>query len=1763
MTDTFYFKGKSCSLYLRTGVDTKKKFLVKKTGLVEEVHSHNAALYNEFEILKDLRINGLRKAIAIEAGPDGPELILEYCEGLPINKAFNQIKGNLKLFLKAAVKITKILEEVHHNKIIHRDINPSNILYHPDTGLIHLIDFGISSKLDLKVHHLGNPDKLEGSLHYMSPEQSGRMDRVIDSRSDLYSLGITFYELLTGKKPFDASTTLEIVHAHIAIEPKPIYGELVSFADDGQTIPEIMNRIVMKLLEKNAENRYQSASGLKYDLQKCLDSLNSTGTVGVFEISQYDHSGVFRIPEKLYGMESQIQFLKEKFLDAEKGKTKMVLISGNSGVGKSALVRELHQLLGAANGMFISGKFDQLKKSIPHLALVEALNELTALLCNEENKKLEKWKVKILRSVDGLGSVLTDLIPSLENIIGPQPEVPELSSVESQNRRDYLLRNFLKCFVNPGQPLLVFIDDLQWADEASLDLFKKLLIDRSLEGLLFIGAYRENEIHAGHPLLLTMNEIEEERTIERINIGNLKLSSVEALVSDTLACDKSEIAELAALIYKKTAGNGFFVLQFLKSVHDNDCIFYDSKKQKWVWKLSKIDEMGITDNVVDLLNNKIAKLDNETIETLKVASCIGNRFNLSALSLILNKELAECLRVLRIAISEDLIYPLGNQTWMLNFASQETSLNTEFAFRHDRIQETVYLLIPESERQILHLRIGRILISSVSEQTMDQSLYSICNHVNWGVDLLENEHEILNIANYNAIAGRKARQSGAYAQALTYLDVGISLLPEQAWLYHYDLWLRLFVEAMESAFLIGDHDKMEILMESVLEHGANILDKMPVYNIKVDAYTAQNDLPKAVQAGVEALSKLGVKFPSKPTIFHVFKDLGAIKMKLFNKKVESLIDLPEMTNPYMLEAMPLMERISPAAYMSGSQLFPLLVFKMVDLSLKYGNSSLSAFGYASYAITLSGVLGDYDGGYRFANLSMKLLERFQDKTYVVKVYFVNYCFIRHWKEHSRDMVSPLMDAYRSGMQVGNLFSGTWVACYALLWKYYGAYKLTDLQAEVGEYAQYFRQLKQDGAFNLADILHRTISKFTDRGEVSTELGDEVLSESDLLKRCKEANDKTSIFFFYLNKMQLSYLFGKCEEVRQYSISASEHIEAVVGLPYIPQFYFYDALFRFGVASPSSKDRKKIKANLKKLRTWAKHAPMNYSHKFHLVQAEWYRLNGENEKARITYDEAIQEAHENKYLQEEALAYERAYYFYKELGVKHMSTYMLREATNAWYEWGAFAKLNHLNTLTKTLPHKNNTTRYQNLKTGTSSSLLLDMESILKASNILSSEIVLENLINHFMKIMIENIGANRGVLLLKDNEEWSIRAIVNVNEESVQLLETQSDEEILLHPLLPSTIINYIINSKDKVLINDLDQDHNFVKDQYIIENAPKSLIGFPLINKMEIIGILYLENTLVKGVFHEERLELLNILGSQVAVSIENARLYSRTKALNVAYERFVPKQFLSFLEKKSITEVRLGDQVQKEMTILFSDIRGFTSLSEKLSPQDNFNFINEYLSKMEPHISEYGGFIDKYIGDGIMALFPSGPDQALDASIAMLTELNRFNKENGFAKKSPISIGIGLHTGRMILGTIGGKDRMDSTVISDAVNIASRVEGLTKRYGASLLVTKSTLDKLSSPGQYDYRKISDVVVEGKTEALSIYEVFNNDDRELRALKKQQLTQFAEALKAYQSADISKANEMLDSICAENPQDKVAAKFLERCKKSMYKDRKSIEPLG
>ncbi|MEG5135555.1 MULTISPECIES: AAA family ATPase [unclassified Microcoleus] len=1725
----------------------------------------------EYEITRRLDFGGVVKAYELRRHNNTLVMLLEDFGGESLGILLEKRQFTLLEFLQTAIQIAETLGRIHQSNVIHKDINPSNIVFNSQTGELKIIDFGLSTALSRESTALKSPNVLEGTLAYISPEQTGRMNRAIDYRTDFYSLGVTFYKILTNQLPFDAIDAMELVHCHIAQQPVPPH--VINPA-----IPVVVSEIVMKLMAKTAEERYQNALGIRNDLALCLRQLESGKKIENFVLGEQDISDRFQIPQTLYGRSNQIETLLAAFDEIANGPSQLMLVAGYSGIGKSLLVQEIYKPITERRGYYISGKFDQFQRNIPYSAIVSAFRELVRQLLTETSEQLHVWRDKLLSALGANGQIIINVIPEVELIIGKQPALLELAATESQNRFNLVFQNFIHVFCKQDHPLVIFLDDLQWADSATLKLMQLIMTDVDSSYLLLIGAYRDNEVSAAHPLKITLSEIQKAgATVNSILLSTLDLTCINKLIADTLKCDTQRSKPLAELLLAKTQGNPFFLKEFLQSLYTEDLLDFDYDSNSWQWNVEQIKARGITDNVVDLMTQKIQRLPEMTQEVLKTAACIGNQFDLKMLSIVGEKPQKETANELWSAVREGLIVPVGDDYKFLQTDRNSDEFEVAYKFAHDRIQQAAYSLIPEHRKQANHLQIGQLLLNNTPLQQQEEKIFDIVNQLNCGTNLLENQQKRDELAKLNLIAGKKAKASAAFQPALTYLTSGLELLnPSQSslskegseggssWQTQYDTTLDLYVEAAEAAYLCGQFDEMERLVPVVLQQGKTLLDKVKVYEVKISAYLTQNKPLEAVNTGLTVLKLLGVGLPKNPGKLDILLGLMETKFALLGKQNEDLINLPEMTDPDKLAAIRILSIMGSASYIAAPNLLPLVTFKGISMSVKYGSSSFSAMGYSAYGLILCGVLGDIETGYKFGNLALNLLERLNARKVKSKtVAIVNY-FIRHWKEHGRQTLQPLLLAYSTGLETGDLEYGT----YSLLWNSYNSYcvglELDVVEREAAKYGDTIQKLKQERNFHYININRQTVLNLMGRSENPCLLIGDVYDESERLPLDVVANDQAILFHTYLGKMTLCYLFEEHKEALENAVLAEKYIDSATAMLTSTLFYLYDSLARIAVYSSLSKIQQKrlsgkVKSNQKKLNKWAYHAPMNHLHKFYLVEAELHRVQGEMMIAMDYYKKAIALAKEHEYINEEALAHELAAKFYLGLDQDKIAQVYMQDARYCYLRWGATAKVSYLDKrYPQLLPKRysdrgtlSTRTSTPPTTTGWRTSSELDFNTVMKASQTLSEEIVLDKLLAKLMRIIIENAGAQKGFLSLEIKGKLLIEAEGSVDQDGVTVLQSipvKSAWELGDKLLISHTIVNYVARTRESVVLSDAANDPKFANSPYIKAHKPKSILCFPLQYQAKLVGIIYLENNLTTDAFTPDRLEVLNLLSSQAAISIENARLYNNLSELNQAFERFVPRQFLQFLDKESIVDVKLGDQVQQEMSVLFSDIRDFTTLSESMTPQDNFNFINAYLSRLEPAITANQGFIDKYIGDAIMALFSGEADNAVKAGIDMLHRLTEYNQHRTASGYVPIKIGLGINTGSLILGTVGGKNRMNSTVISDAVNLASRIESLTKKYGVSMLISHETFRSLPDSNQYAIRLIDRVTVKGKSETVSIFEVFDADRPEIYEGKVATRTVFEEALVLYHLQKLGDAERLFAECLRRNPTDKAAQIYQQRC---------------
>ena len=1710
----------------------------------------------EYRITRDLKEAGVVQVYDLQKYQNTLVMFLEDFGGESLKILMQQRKFSLKEFLQIAIATTETLGQIHAANIIHKDINPSNIIYNPETEQLKIIDFGISTQLSRETPTLKNPGILEGTLAYISPEQTGRMNRTLDYRADFYSLGVTFYELLTGKLPFETEDALELVHCHIARQP-------VTPQEIEPKIPLILSQIVIKLMAKNAENRYQTALGLKHDLENCLVQLQATGNLEKFALGKRDITDRFSIPEKLYGRENEVSNLLAAFERVASGRApqppllkgassdsplsrggapvpalgggahlggaEMMLVAGLSGIGKTAVVNEVHKPIARQQGYFIKGKYDQFQRNIPFSAFVQAFRDLMGQLLSESDAKLQIWKTKILNAVGESGQVLIEVIPELERILGAQHPAIELSGTAAQNRFNLLMQKFVQVFTTAEHPLVMFLDDLQWADSASLKLLQLLMEDRG--HLLVLGAYRDNEVSPTHPFMLTVDEIiKSGAVVHTIMLQPLSLADLNQLVADTLICNLSLAQPLTKLVAQKTQGNPFFSTQFLKALYDDGLITFDppqsplskggskrhsplskgGSKGHWQCDIAQARLTHASD-VVEFMAAQLQKLPQETQDVLKLAACIGAQFDLDTLAVVSEELPEKTASALWNSLQEELILPIQEnyKCFLPTEAQFKTDYisNPTYRFLHDRVQQAAYSLIPNDQKPATHLKIGQLLLQSSSEMEREEKLFDIVEHLNLGQELIAQAKEREALAQLNFKAGQKARNSTAYAAAKVYLQIGIDLLTDNCWQSQYELTLNLYVAAVEVAYLNADFDGMDQIAALVLEKAQTILDKVKTYEILIIAQTAQSQTLKAIAVARDALAQLGVELPTEADEVKTDQALQSLARKLQDRSIEELVNLPVMSDIETQAAMQLLGMLFSPISQTMPSLTPLLSSTMVSLSLQFGNTPASTLGYLIHGVVLCNFLGDVKTGYRFGKLALNLLDRFNATEFKSQILAVFSSWIQHHQEALRARIPISKDGYIAGMETGDFLYASYSILVYFEGNLCGGVEIDTWEAELEIYSAAFAQIKQYSAQIILDITWQTTKNLRETVSTPDSLIGTAYNETVMIPKHHQDNNFTMIAIVYAYKLMLAYFFGNYPAALSHIAQVKPYLMSVSGLIFFPIFHFYAALTHLALfpTHPEIEQAEiliQVETHQSTLHQWAQNAPMNYLHKWYLVEAEKQRIFGNKVEAIDLYDRAISLAQENQFLNEEALANELAANFYLEWGKEKLAEIYMIDAYYCYVQWGATAKVKDLETqypqlLKVTQPGRKNTQTSVSMTT-TGSGNHVDITAVMKASQAISGEILLDKLLSSLMKILIENAGAQRGYLILSSQEQLLIEAEGTTDGASVTVLQSILVENC---QELSSAIVNYVARTQESVVLDDAVKEGQFTNDSYIQKHQPKSILCVPLINQSQIVSIVYLENNLTAGAFTPERVELLKVLSGQAAISIQNSKLYTevresekRLAQLNKAYERFVPSQFLKFLDKSSIIDVELGDQVQLEMSVLFSDIRDFTTLSESMTPEDNFRFINSYLSRMEPVINQNNGFIDKYIGDAIMALFSGDANNAVNAGIAMLNRLLEYNQNRANSGYAPIKIGIGINTGSLMLGTVGGQNRMDGTVISDAVNLASRVESLTKNYGVSLLITQETFLRLENPSEYAIRTLDRVKVKGKSESVTVYEVFDAD---------------------------------------------------------------------
>lgn len=1460
----------------------------------------------EYEIMRDLRSPGIVAAYGLEHDSPYWFIVLEDCGGDSLDRL--QLAGAMPLVdaLHIALQVADILGYLYQRRIIHKDINPANLIFNPATGQVKLIDFGIATAFSRETATFRNPNVLEGTLAYISPEQTGRMNRLVDYRTDYYALGVTLYELLTGQAPFPTSDALDVIHSHLAKSPVSPHALI-------PTIPPAVADLVLKLMAKNAEDRYLSAYGLKADLQECLRQLDEYGGVAPFPLGQYDVPDHFQIPPKLYGRERESEILLAAFARASQGAGELLLVTGVAGIGKSALVQELCLPITRQRGAFIAGKYDQVQRNIPYSALIQAFRSLVRQLLAGSAAELNAWRERLRVACAPNLQVIVEVVPEVELLVGPQPAPSALAPAEAQHRFNLVFEQFITVFTRPEHPLVIFLDDIQWADGASLQLMERLMSAAAGHHLLVIGAYRDGEVGQSHALRMTLETLAHGMTpIQTLALAPLAVPAVAQLLAETLHCVIDRAGPLAELVVAKTGGNPFFVNEFLRSLHASGLIAFDYTSGAWRWDLERIRMEAITENVIDLLAARMQRLAAPTRNLLQLAACIGNEFNLATLALAADIPPGAAANNLALAVDEGLIILLteNHQVVVLGASGMPDNSTVQYRFAHDRIQQAAYDSIPREERPALHWQIGQRMWRASAPSEREARLFVMVNQLGLGRACIPDQATSDAVAELHLLAGRKARAAAAYEPAWRYFRAGVMLLDTAAWEQHYSLARDLHVEAAEAAYLIGDFAAMEQLAAVVLERAATLLDTVGVIEVQIRAYAVQNRLPDAVRTALAILERLGITFPERPGLAGRRRAIAEILAALSSHSITDLLALPPMTDPAARAAMRILAGVAAAAYNGRPNLFTLLVARQITLSIAHGNAPESAFAYATGGILLCGNAGEIDAGYQYGQLALQLADSAPAQRLRAGTRQVVHGFVSHWKEHLAVVLPLLHDDYHLAIETGDVE----FAAFALAVRNYAAFfsgvDLEHLQREMEVARDSIKQIKQTTALNYHEIFHQVVLNLRGQTADPVRLDGPAYDVEHMLPQHLATNDRPALFFASFLPLMLSYLWQRFDDALTYADLARTHLDGATGAIPLPPFYLFDSLARLAALpvegrAASAAVLRRVNANQRKLRQWAAHAPMNQLHRWHLVEAERARVLGHHGAAREHYDQAIALAREHGYRSDEALACELAARFYLAKGRTRLAQLYLNDARGAWHTWGALARVQDL------------TARYAHLLPPApgESAHVLDVTSVFRASHAISSEIVLDRLLTTIMHIVIENAGAQRGALIRGHPGEWVIEAEGGANNSGV----TRGPAHPVARDELPISILNYVAHTRHHVVIDDAARDSLFASDDYIAAQRPRSILCAPLMRQGTAIGLLYLENNLTTGVFTPDRVEIVGLLAGQVAISIENATLYgrledlvaARTAELTAAYDR------LKALNDRLHTDLQLARQIQQNLLL------------------------------------------------------------------------------------------------------------------------------------------------------------------------------------------------------------------------------------------------------
>jgi predicted ATPase/class 3 adenylate cyclase len=1746
-------EGKDRTIYSAIRVTDRMPVILKTLRSQQPSVDMIALMYHEFEVAKDINYPGIIKTYAMIDEHNRYALVQENMNGISLHRYLEQNREiELPLFLKLAIQMVQILDYLHQSHIIHKDIKPSNFIYDQMSGILKLTDFNYSTKLKHETQDIVPPSKLEGTLAYMAPEQTGRMNMNIDYRADYYALGVTFYEMLTGTLPYKYTDPLEMLHAHIA-NPIP---EITNLDIE---IPPVIYEIIVKLMAKSPNDRYQSTVGLQSDLEHCLELLENNGRIKSFPLAKHDIQDHLIISQKLYGRENEIQLLLKTYEHISQGSVEALMVYGFSGIGKTMLIDEVHKPMTKHKGYFIRGKYDQLYRDKPYTAITDALNQLARNILAEPEENFEKIKTSILNEMGGSGQIIIDLAPEFALVIGPQPPLDELPQKETEIRMKTFFKRFIHALIGGDHPFVMFIDDLQWADSGSLSLLEDMILDTEMHHLLFIGAYRDNEVDALHPLRKMIEKLEARKNIRELPLPPLRVEDYSAALQDTFYRDSDSVADLAKLLHQRTQGNPFFFKQVIQLIYDQGLLKFNYQNHHWGWNLSEIAALGITDNVVDLMLNKMAELPEETLSLMKYASCIGNQFSIDMLMLITNQSPDEIGKKLWPALEQELlITPRAGYKRMdamqngniINLLSKDIT----YQFIHDRVQQAAYQSISENEKSLVHLDIAHILMKKYSEATLKDKIFEVVDHFNHAIQQIP-ENERNDVAKLNYLAGLQAKRAIAYQPMLNYLSTALKLINESTWESNYQFAFNINRDHLLALVLLRKSEEANTIAKTLLMKAKANLDKAQLYHILIIDAIIRIERTQALDSIQQVLKLFGIKLILNPNTLQLFIKIMQVRWKMRKFLNGSFAEnLPVLTNPEIAIVFDILSESYFLFYEKGTSPFVYMILITMELMLRYGKPKSAGFWLTAYAIMIINVYKDIETAIQYCDIAERYYLSIPDKYSSATAHLWTSHLINHWFRPLKKSFELCMQAQQEARESGNVIA-------SLTSMGVHIFNIAAEAKSIDKYIEYMSivlrdtQLKEmKSYYDHTELLFLIyVNLKNDRQGMSDRLSDLITQfstfESFLIYTT--SNKYLSFYYFFKNDDEKSidryFMWQQFEEKIRYEIFTLE-IKAINALSIMRQLPKVDSTLK-------RKYKKHLKKLFRDVEWGSKYAPMNYLHQYLFLKGYEEQSNKKYIQALNNYKLAIENAQKGGFILWVALVSELTGDLFIEIGQEKFAISSYRDAYYYYNRYGMMSKVHALisqypefstnesslttNTLEEYLSSSESST------SSGSTSASLDFMSVIKASQAISSEIVFDKLFEKMLHVIFENAGATKAVLIERRKENLFEAASLELiqGEEVFSMI----NQEIRQSNHISQNIVQYTIRSRESLAIDKAFADDRFNQDPYIIQNQPKSILCLPILHQDIILGVIYLENNITEGAFTKDRITVLQTLAAQIAISMQNSQYIANMEKLYHSTERFVPKQFLEIINKRNIEEVVLGDSAKRNITILFNDIRSFTTLVEDRSPEDAFAFVNRYWKFMAPIIRKYNGYIDHYQGDAILAIFSNKPQDAVLAAINIMHALEEFNKAQLKNNDVAISMGIGISTGPAMLGIIGEEERQVSGLISDVANTASRVEGLNKLYGSRILISSDTAHDLPNDLLAQFRKVDVVRLKGKHLPTEIYEFIEWQDQ-LTSPLSDYLNTFTNAFTTYENGNFKEAQRLFQVCLNVYPGDKAAEMLRKRC---------------